>query len=168
MENRTDKRLVYWRLEASQNPPKWASRDDVIGWLDTWLEWAYEAAMGGSDPMAAKNINKVAWKGFTDIPLTADSLQNFLEWEYSLEELAERVETMMYDGYKFGISYDKQSGTIQCAVTAREPGDPNAGYTFVAVAPDWQAALALATWKHIEVANKDWRAGFAGQAGVYK
>jgi hypothetical protein len=69
---------------------------------------------------------------------------------------------MLSEGYKFGLSWDSKQMQVVCSVTGREPGDKNAGYTFVSKAPTWEKALALSTYKHREVSDGDWL-GIAGE-----
>lgn len=93
------------------------------------------------------------WQGFVDIPLSEAQKADFKSWNVEADDILAAVASVVTDGYKVTLSHDEKHGTYQASLTCLADGDPNRGFTMSGRAGDPLKALAVALYKHLEIAQ---------------
>lgn len=105
------------------------------------------------------NANDVEWGGYVDIRLDEDQKTAFYLWQRDHEEeVWTDFAEIVGSGFKFGLSYDSDGDYYTATLTAAGKhlmGLENR-YCMTARAPEWQTALSLLLYKHLEIAHGDW------------
>lgn len=97
-----------------------------------------------------------SFKGYANLSLTAERKRLLDEWDQDFEGVLDMLSELVLADYRVGFSVMNNGATVQCAVTCRAKGHPDAGYCMTSRAPTWHDALRVAVWKHFIVAESQW------------
>jgi len=116
----------------------------------------YAKTMANNTKTDKKSSARAAWKGFLDFRLDDAQLSELDEWQPSALELMEHVDAIMFDGYRFTLSYNKQTKLATCTLIDDVKDRVSGGYGLSTA--DATAALALkaAVYKHALVLERSW------------
>jgi len=99
------------------------------------------------------------WGGFINIRMTEDLKERFFAW---YDENANQVFALMIDmqaaGLKLTMSYDDENSCFIVTVTGALLADYPDRYCVTSRSGEQMQALALAEWKHFELARGDYDA----------
>lgn len=143
------KRLLSW-YEATNlfASPRFLSK--------LYLFREFSKTMAGNKSNDKKSSVRASWKGFLDFRLSDDQLSELDGWQPSILELMESVDGIMFDGYRFTLSYNKQTKLATCTLIDDVKERVSGGYGLST--SDSTAALALkaAVYKHALVLERSW------------
>lgn len=143
------KRLLSW-YEATNlfASPRFLSK--------LYLFREFSKTMAGNKSNDKKSSVRASWKGFLDFRLSDDQLSELDGWQPSALELMENVDGIMFDGYRFTLSYNKQTKLATCTLIDDVKERVSGGYGLST--SDSTAALALkaAVYKHALVLERSW------------
>lgn len=143
------KRLLSW-YEATNlfASPRFLSK--------LYLFREFSKTMAGNKSNDKKSSVRASWKGFLDFRLSDDQLSELDGWQPSALELMESVDGIMFDGYRFTLSYNKQTKLATCTLIDDVKERVSGGYGLST--SDSTAALALkaAVYKHALVLERSW------------
>ncbi len=116
----------------------------------------YAKTMANNKANDKKTAARASWKGFLDFRLDDAQLTELDEWQPSALELMENVDGIMFDGYRFTLSYNKQTKLATCTLIDDVKERVSGGYGLST--SDATAALALkaAVYKHALVLERSW------------
>lgn len=104
----------------------------------------------------SKQPGKAEFNGFANIPFNADEREAFTSWFDGEKDVFTPLVSLFENGYKISFSPDNDRKCVICTVTGTATKGHNSGYAMVSRAPDWHSALAVAIFKHFELAHEDW------------
>lgn len=93
---------------------------------------------------------------FVDVKLTTEQRQEFTQFTYTDAEICTWLESFLMDGYRVGLSWASEQQAVFCSLTGRETGTDNDGLCMTSFAKDARSAIALAFFKHTQVADGIW------------
>lgn len=109
--------------------------------------------------MSAKTREKKwdgKWRGFMDIPLTAETKEACKVWDGDGETLDGHLGNFMSGGYKFTAVWNEKSQSAVVSLTGTEAAGGNAGYTLTAHAKTVDQAVHVLAFKHVVLAEGNW------------
>lgn len=114
---------------------------------------AREAAQKNRRNGAAARQRGPEFKGFVNIPLTADEKRAIADDVYNAEDTLEVVRALLEDGYKFSLSLDAAHNAIIATATGKNTGTANDGYALSGRGPTVEAAVRVLWYKHQGIAE---------------
>jgi len=96
------------------------------------------------------------WKGFLDRRLTPDELAALDESKPKPSDLWAAVDTIIEDGYRFMLSYNRKTKLASVTLTDDNPERKTAGYALSSSDVDGASALKMAVYKHMVLLERDW------------
>jgi len=115
------------------------------------------------NPMAARkqrdtkaDVSRPEWRGFLDLRLNDDQLAQLDEWKPKPSEVWGAVDEATLDGYRFTLSYNKNTKLATCTMICDDANKKAAGYALSSADNDGASALKMAVFKHIGVLEHDW------------
>lgn len=103
-----------------------------------------------------KNDGQRDFKGFANVPFTADMREQFIVWSDETKDLEPYITTLMENGYKVSFAPDNDHKCVICTLTGNASNGHNSGYAMSSRAPDWTLALRVALYKHFVHCREDW------------
>ena len=148
-----------WTFEAWRDQQTWKGRALLV----PFNLWGGAAMARGKANGNSKVEKSTQWNTkFVDISLAGRTMEDIEKAFPSYESIFDVATAMLEDGYRFGLSYNRQNDSFICSVTSKDEASANFGCTFTAFAGDWYTALQVALYKHKIVAGEVW--GAAGEA----
>lgn len=115
-------------------------------------------ARGKKPNTAAKDAGNGYSTVFVEIPLGETKDTDIARFFGGSDALSGHVEDCIRSGYRIGVTYNPQNDAVIASLTCREAADVNAGCTVTAFAEDWVTAIQVVLYKHLVIAQKNWRA----------
>jgi len=106
-----------------------------------------------STPAAAGNGKSIRWCNYK---LTDAQKKQFDAWSPEDDEVAGLVVQMVFEGYRFSLSYDTYKSAMQVSCTAPAEPNENAGKGFSTFAHSWEKVWALCVFKHYSLFGEKW------------
>lgn len=100
--------------------------------------------------------NRAEWKGFLDFRLDSSQLDALDAWKPKPAEVFEMVEITLQQGYKFTLSYNKQTKVATCTLIDSDPKSRTGGYGLASGDTDGASALKMAVYKQHILLENDW------------
>lgn len=123
-------------------------------------------ARGKGQGNGGSGNGQAGWTKFVDIPLAGYAPEQVFGAFDDEDSFNEGVTQLLAAGYRVGLSFNAANDAFVCSVTCKADSDPNAGCTFTAFAGSWRDAIAVALFKHYNVAGGVWVQAGAGKAGA--
>lgn len=111
-----------------------------------------------SSPVGRYHIENTAdWGGFINIRVNDDMRSVFTSWwgEHRTE-CWQALDDLMGEGMKVSLSYDNDNQCYSCAFTGRGWESSTKRWCMTTKAGTLDEVIALALWKHFELANGNW------------
>jgi len=96
------------------------------------------------------------WKGFLDYRLDTYQLASLDEWRPKPAEVWEMVENTIQNGYRFTLSYNKQTKIATCTIIDDDKSRKTAGHALASGDTDGASALKMAVFKQHILLTNDW------------
>lgn len=96
------------------------------------------------------------WQGFLDYRLDSHQLAQLDEWRPKPVEVWEMVEHTIESGYRFTLSYNKQTKIATCTIIDDDKSRKTAGYALASGDTDGASALKMAVFKQHILLQNDW------------
>jgi len=97
------------------------------------------------------------WGGYINIRLEEAQKSAFFDWYAENAGQAPQIlDTLLGDGMKVGLSYDRENECYITTFTGRLVGGSDARYCCTTRGGRLEEVLALACWKHVYVARGDY------------
>lgn len=120
-------------------------------------QWGIETMARGKGTEKKPSVaSSSAWTTFVEISLEGHSKDDLMQAFPEVDDVHDAVTDMMVEGYRFSFSHNKQNDAMIVSVTCKNDDSPNVGCTYTSFAGDWFAALRVAVYKHIVVAEGQW------------
>lgn len=148
--------LRYYRAERTIMPVyKTIYYEDIMDDMYQRLE-ALRTAMAPKKNTPKSGSRMGDWKGFSNVPLTADAKRAFDLWADEEADLNKLLAEMQQAGYRFTGTYNSKNQAYTCSVTSTAEGRPDFGYTMSSIAPDPITAQYVACFKHFVMCEEVW------------
>lgn len=105
-----------------------------------------------------RDDDRPEWKGFLDRRLTPEELEVLDASKPKPTELWAAVDDIIQDGYRFMLSYNKQTKLASVTLTDNDSTRKTAGYALSSSDSDGASALKMAVFKHVVLLERDWSA----------
>lgn len=96
------------------------------------------------------------WKGFLDRRLAPDELEVLDQSKPKPSELWAAVDDIIQDGYRFMLSYNRQTKLASVTLSDDNSERKTAGYALSSSDVDGASALKMAVYKHMVLLERDW------------
>lgn len=103
------------------------------------------------------------WRGFMDIPLTAEMKEECRSWDADGDGTEELIGAFVGGGYKLAFTWNEKTQSVIVSATGQESAGDNAGYTLSAHAKSVGQAVHVLAFKHIVICEGNWH-----REGVYQ
>jgi len=104
-----------------------------------------------------KNASGSAWRGFIDLPLSAEDKGRLRGAELPPDDLLGVIDVLVQQGYKLSVTYDSAHGAVVASVTGVGGVCPNKGYTLSARSSAIPMALTVLWYKcHVLAEDGVW------------
>lgn len=103
-----------------------------------------------------KKKTKFEWKGYCNINIL-ESHQSALE-AYAADEktVFYQYNALLVTNYQIKQYFDDYSESIKTVIVCHNPESSNFGFALSSYAEDWYTSIAVAMYKHYEIAQADW------------
>lgn len=105
---------------------------------------------------ADTSVKKAKWSGFLDFRLSDDQLADLDDWQPSVAEIWEKVDSVLHDGYKVTLSYNAKYHTATATLIDESLSRRSGGYGLSSSDSDGALALKAAMFKHFVVLQGTW------------
>lgn len=107
---------------------------------------------------AAPSRREVKWGGYVDVRVDDAMKERFYAWfEGEREHIWEYVEDALGEGYKLGITFDREHSSFIATFTRELVLESDAWrYVMTARAGTWFEAIALLAFKDVVICQRDW------------
>jgi len=102
------------------------------------------------------NNPRPEWKGFLDCRLDTSQLGELDDWKPKPVDVWSMVEQSIQSGYRFTLSYNKQTHVATCTIIDDNPEHKTAGYAIASGDTDGASALKMAVFKQHLLLQSDW------------
>lgn len=148
--------------------------DDLMRYITSWRERTdaflsrriyhslqliredYAKMAGRKRKDAIPDDSRAAWKGFLDRRLTDGELEELDNWKPKPADIFAAVDDMIQNGYRFTLSYNKQTKLASCTIIDDNNTRASGGYALSNADTDGAMALKMAVYKHVTLLSKDW------------
>jgi len=96
------------------------------------------------------------WKGFLDYRLDSHQLAELDEWRPKPVDVWSMVEATIQEGYRFTLSYNKQTKIATCTIIDDDHTRKTGGYALASGDTDGAGALKMAVYKQHLLLQNNW------------
>ena len=98
------------------------------------------------------------FRGYLKCNITKEEKEQFHEWaeKAGMENILSTIARLVDADYKFSVKTDSYGGGVQAALTCADPNNEDQGLCLTARAPDFENAIMLLMFKHIELLRSEW------------
>jgi hypothetical protein len=106
--------------------------------------------------VASSKSRSIAVRGWVNISLDEDDKKRITEADLAVATMLEDVGSLVFKGYRFSMTYDDYSSSIQASLVCANSEDPNFEYGLSARHPDPVVALKTLLYKWSASTLKPW------------
>jgi len=117
--------------------------------------------------MSKKSPKKVTWRGYANISIPATRMKDVEAYIKDDKLVWQRLGELIQKGYSIKFKSGSEDGQVRCNLYCDDPDSDNAGMSLGAWATDWYTALAVAQFKHYEIAEELWDGYEASNSGGF-
>jgi len=101
----------------------------------------------GEIGVAKKDFTNGTWKGFVNVPLSAEQKEQYASWDIEDNDVWDGLAAYGEKGYKFSLTYNAGNANWMATYTAQADSGKNEGYAVTGFANDPYSAARVLLFK---------------------